>query len=567
MTSIKYELYWLFRRVVVSVAEIRIVGNQATQQRIAIVVQWAAIASALAFFCATANAELGNTHILVETGDPSPDGNGIFEGLVNPKLNDSGQVAFYAFLTDTFLDGPDLSNPFLQGADRVGIFRADNAETVAIVRSYDRPVDGPGRFSVFMGRFHFDINNSGQVVYSGAIAFDAPAGTTGIYLGDGQSTTSIARVGASFNATDQWARFETLVSYDVPNSLNDAGMVSFKGGARNTSGGYGGVFISDGATTATVSRFGDAIEPVITARTTLNNQGSVAFWAKEKDADQVFEIFQGNGAELSPVVRVGDPTPEGRGVFNALGPVSLATPAFNDFGQVAFYSSEPNPSDPTERLAGLYVVDQRTSYRIARKGDAIPGGNGTFRNVPGDFRESLEAFNNQGQVAFSASVETGVPGAEVEYGLFRGSADQLVEVFRTGETTPDGNHFFATSRFSDGTFNDQLAINDRGQLAFTAIWSDSPGGGNAGGALFFYDDSIGLIEVVRAGAEFAGSTITAFNFNPDGLNNQGQIAYQFVLADNRHGIAVWSPVPEPSAMVLFLLGGLVFPTRHSRPNL
>ena len=38
--------------------------------------------------------------------------------------------------------------------------------------------------------------------------------------------------------------------------------------------------------------------------------------------------------------------------------------------------------------------------------------------------------------------------------------------------------------------------------------------------------------------------------NLEGLNNLGQIAYRFQLYDRRAGIALWTPVPEPSSIVI-----------------
>ena len=70
------------------------------------------------------------------------------------------------------------------------------------------------------------------------------------------------------------------------------------------------------------------------------------------------------------------------------------------------------------------------------------------------------------------------------------------------------------------------------------------------------DEMLGeLIRVVREGEPFVGSTIKSLSFNTstvggNGLNNHGQSAYGFLLADGRSGIAV-ATIPEPTSAVLF----------------
>ena len=34
-----------------------------------------------------------------------------------------------------------------------------------------------------------------------------------------------------------------------------------------------------------------------------------------------------------------------------------------------------------------------------------------------------------------------------------------------------------------------------------------------------------------------------------GLNNLGQVAYAYTLADGRQGVAVWTPIPEPGVVM------------------
>ena len=58
-----------------------------------------------------------------------------------------------------------------------------------------------------------------------------------------------------------------------------------------------------------------------------------------------------------------------------------------------------------------------------------------------------------------------------------------------------------------------------------------------------------------------GSTVTVASMGAEGFNDSGQIGFSYTLADGRSGVAVASPVPEPTAIMFDALGalGLLFP--------
>ena len=90
-------------------------------------------------------------------------------------------------------------------------------------------------------------------------------------------------------------------------------------------------------------------------------------------------------------------------------------------------------------------------------------------------------------------------------------------------------------------------VSDGGYIAFSSLVND----GDSNDALFLYGGEFGLVEVVREGDAFLGSTITGVFFNDGdalapatGLSSEAQVTYGFTLEDGRRGIALFG-LPEP----------------------
>jgi len=74
-----------------------------------------------------------------------------------------------------------------------------------------------------------------------------------------------------------------------------------------------------------------------------------------------------------------------------------------------------------------------------------------------------------------------------------------------------------------------------------------------------------LQEVARKGQSLLGSTIISLRLAPGtfgeevaGINDASQVAFQFALADQREGIALWSAnIPEPGSLVFGAIGAIV----------
>ncbi len=110
--------------------------------------------------------------VIAVTGELAPTGNGRYSSfsIEGPAINEAGQIAFYASLSET--------------SARRALIRSDGTTTVEIVREGTPLPEGGGTFGPdFIGPPL--INDSGQVRF-------LTLQNRGIYRGDGSSTVTIA---------------------------------------------------------------------------------------------------------------------------------------------------------------------------------------------------------------------------------------------------------------------------------------------------------------------------------------------------------------------------------------
>jgi hypothetical protein len=143
------------------------------------------------------------------------------------------------------------------------------------------------------------------------------------------------------------------------------------------------------------------------------------------------------------------------------------------------------------------------------------------------------SINTAGTVAFIAQPDSGGSGVFTGNGgptttiAIAGSLNQPFQLFRS------------------------VSMNDAGTVAFLASL-------NSGG-FGIYVGGPATGKVIGSGDALFGSTLTVASFFTEGFNDSGQVAFFYTLADGARGVALATPVPEPSACALLLGGVLALP--------
>jgi hypothetical protein len=322
-------------------------------------------------------------------------------------------------------------------------------------------------------------------------------------------------------------------SFNAP-AINDAGTVVFRA-TRYLAGsgiytGHDPVADAVVTTDGPYSGFGDL--PAI------NSAGTVAFVAGRDSGGS--GLFTG-------------PDPVADAVVTSDGPYFAFTqPAINNAGTVAF-------------RAGLDAGGQGIFTGPDATADAVATSDGPYASLQGP------AIDGAGTVVFFAQRDGGGQG------IFTGS-DPVADAVATTDgpyssfgITPaingTGTMAFVAGQDSGGSaiftgpdpvvdaidlsgFQgvNNLAINDAGRVAFMATFATGLSGIYTGPDRF-------ADNVIEYGDFFFGSHVAGLDFFR-GLNNYGDIAVHYELADGQEGIAVASVVPEPSTILLLVFGGL-----------
>ena len=138
-----------------------------------------------------------------------------------------------------------------------------------------------------------------------------------------------------------------------------------------------------------------------------------------------------------------------------------------------------------------------------------------------------------------------IPGrVHIMYGTATGS----IFAVSSGDPTPDGNGVF-------DSFGPPI-INFRGDIAFYAYLKDSTIENDVG--IFIWDSNTNQVDqIIRKGDAFANDVIDRLGFNSvssaglagSGFNEDGQLAFQYILENTQSGIAIANPETEPAIVL------------------
>jgi hypothetical protein len=338
---------------------------------------------------------------------------GTFSSLRFGGMNDAGQIAFHA----------SMSNATPTGANRA-IYRGDGASLVEIARTGSPVPGGAGTFSSL--ELYTKINEEGEVAFSGSAI--SPNLGPAIFRGDGVNTAVIARLGqpapALGGGTDG-AYGGALPG--KPLSINDDGQVAFTlPVVGSSSGSTAGLFRGDGEQAAMILRSGLAA-PNASGGTTgtflswdrpvVNNNGEVIVWAQLQGtpggSTDNAGLFVGDGSSLRQIARSGDPAPDGNGRLIIYNRNSI----INDAGQTVFHASHSGAAGRTS--GGIYFHDPKLGLlTVARAGQSLFGSTigslmlaGNLDTPVNDMETS--GLNRHGQVAFQFQLANGAHGLAI----------------------------------------------------------------------------------------------------------------------------------------------------------
>ena len=411
----------------------------------------------------------GSLALVAREGDRAP-GTQIFfstfRSSLAPALNDLGQTTFSADLT-----GSETSS--WNG----GVW-SEGSGSLALVAREGNQAPGTGESFASFSSPSF-LNNAGQTAFFGATV----EGNQGVWSEGSGSLALVARNGDEAPGTDQKFSFVYLPAF------NDAGQTAFWGAYTDPESNRRnkfGVWSEGSGSLALVANEG-GMAPGTSGKFTdldgsiplLNNSGQTAFRATFTDPDSSVGggsgIWSEGSGSLALVAGTGDAAPGTSASFR-----SFFYPDFNDSGQTAFLATLSGPEVSAGNDWGIWSEGNGSLAMVVREGDSAPGTNGEF-----SFFDNL-AFNGAGQTAILARF-TGTGTEAGGTGIWaQDPSGELRLIIRTGaEMDVDegpGTDFRTVKKLSFGLtrsgppFYRPNIFNDRGQLAFSASFTDGTSG-------------------------------------------------------------------------------------------
>lgn len=434
---------------------------------------------------------------LVRTGQSVPDGNGTFRDFISGvdatlevALNDNGSVAFPAQLSGT--SGGVNDNFGLFGVSADGVVKqylraSDAAPGGNGVFPYEPPPSLPG------------IDNLGNTYFYSLL--DGTSGgqkidDRGVFQSDGGTLTALARAGDAVPGdTNTFVRILPWVASNLGGQVAfiadlysepfDAQLAQPQLLVEEPES-FLRIYVSSGASLQEVVRGGMNIANAEgslgnfssnQANLRLADNGNIVFKGGINGLG-ISSLFYADGGSLFEMARQGDLGP-GEDLFRF---VHFTGVAINNDRAVFSATLERNAIPPDNDSSGIYLWSGGALTTLVHQGDAVPGGNGSFGKVAHPV-----FMNSSGEFVFSAALEgTDDPVKDTTGIYFVDSDGTIHEVARFGKSLAGSTIVFATylghvldEYFFEGStlgLAGMTAINDSGQVVFTAALADGRGG-------------------------------------------------------------------------------------------
>ncbi len=450
----------------------------------------------------------GRHEVILQSGDVSPDGNGVFSDFYGFQFNNSGQIMFNGQMTATAGGS----------TDEIGIYRYGSGSITQIVRQGQTV---PGSNDVFGYSTRGQVlKDSGEVVFFSTLQ-SSSGGYEGFFKGNGSAVSKIVSDGDSAdNGNGAFSKIFLLSSGGNRSTI--------RGRLTGTTGGN-----SDNEGIFHVNRFGQAKEALRIGESVAGFGTITGFETHAYSANSIGQsaitvdrsggrgdaIVRNQGVGQNVViVKQGDLAPDGIGTFDGF---VGRKPLINAKGQVAF-SGSVSASNSTKH--GIYFGTGGLLTEVVQTGRQSPGNQGSFESIDSRF-----LANDVGDFFFQGHIEN-VNGTRS--GIFRGDGSSIVELVKEGQMVHDGN----------GQFNSIISFsgraNNNGQIAHVADIRDTIGGTTDNSGLFTSDGTDSFL-IARKGELLGGSTIS--NLFLGDVNHMGQISYRLGMADGSVKLRVWTP--------------------------
>ncbi len=301
----------------------------------------------------------------------------------------------------------------------------------------------------------------------------------------------------------------SLITFTVP-ALSDAGQVVFLSQLTGTNDAElddSAIYRGTTAGLTVVARKGitdvdtNPIAGFVGSNPAINAAGTVSHSAMLTSPTETID-FLGDGGPIAVLPRIGTSTPD---AINQLATRSI--PVLNNAGVTAYRATYTGMDFQT----GIYsrAADGTVTTRLTEGVDVL--GVGTYLSIAG----SLPTLNESDQIALTASVDDGI---FTHKAALRLDGATVVELARDGSTATN------ESTTINNIVSTALPLNDAGQIAFAATYSQPSGSGQ--GVFLAGDAGATLI----APSMLPGAATAATNIRLAAINNAGQVAFSTEFA-------------------------------------